>query len=102
MSSLSKYSARPRAHRAPGATLRRQRGAAVLLMIITLIVILTIVLAPRLTLWQGRNAASDRGYQTLRLAKAALLAHSPNPGARSAPLLRPLGQISLTPQRPIT
>ena len=91
-SSLSKYSAGPRS--APGATLRRQRGAAALFMIITLIVILTIVLAPRLTLWQVRNAGSDRGYQALMAAKAAILAHAANPGADVA-LGRRLGQISL-------
>jgi hypothetical protein len=88
-------------HPATGATLRRQRGAAVLLMIITLIVILTIVLAPRLTLWQVRNAASDRGYQTLMQAKAAILAHAANPGA-DAVAGRRLGQISLTPDLPVT
>jgi hypothetical protein len=70
-------------------------------MIITLIVILTIVLAPRLTLWQVRNAASDRGYQTLMQAKAAILAHAANPGADVA-LGRRLGQISLTPDLPVT
>jgi hypothetical protein len=96
----SKYSVWPRS--APGATLRRQRGAAALLMIITLIVILTIVLAPRLTLWQVRNAASDRGYQTLMAAKAAILAHAANPGADAPPVVRRLGQISLTPDLPIT
>src|SRR5882757_2270881 len=92
-------STRPQA--APGATRRRQRGAAVLLMIITLIVILTIVMAPRLTLWQVRNAASDRGYQTLMQAKAAILAHAANPGADAVPGRR-LGQISLTPDLPVT
>jgi hypothetical protein len=70
-------------------------------MIITLIVFLTIVLAPRLTLWQVRNAASDRGYQTLMQAKAAILAHAANPGA-DAVAGRRLGQISLTPDLPIT
>src|SRR5271165_783707 len=90
-----------RPHFGPGATLHRQRGAAVLLMIITLIVILTIVLAPRLTLWQVRNAAGDRGYQTLVAAKAAILAHAANPGADVA-LGRRLGQISLTPDLPVT
>jgi hypothetical protein len=70
-------------------------------MIITLIVILTIVLAPRLTLWQVRNAASDRGYQTLMNAKAAILAHAANPGA-DAVAGRRLGQISLTPDLPVT
>ena len=90
-----------RPHPATGAALRRQRGAAVLLMIITLIVILTIVLAPRLTLWQVRNAATDRGYQTLMDAKAAILAHAGSPGADSVPGRR-LGQISLTPDLPVT
>jgi hypothetical protein len=72
-------------------------------MIITLIVILTIVLAPRLTLWQVRNAASDRGYQTLMQAKAAILAHAANPGADAAgAAFRRLGQISLTPDLPVT
>jgi len=70
-------------------------------MIITLIVILTIVLAPRLTLWQVRNAASDRSYQTLMQAKAAILAHAANPGADAVPVRR-LGQISLTPDLPVT
>jgi hypothetical protein len=70
-------------------------------MIITLIVILTIVLAPRLTLWQVRNAASDRGYQTLMQAKAAILAHAGSPGADAAGFRR-LGQISLTPDLPTT
>src|SRR5258707_12116746 len=86
---------------APGATRRRQRGAAVLLMMITLIVILIIVMAPRLTLWQARNAASDRGYQTLMQAKTAILAHAANPGADAVPGRR-LGQISLTPDLPVT
>src|SRR6266702_1548728 len=99
--SLSKHSAWPRPQPAPRATLQRQRGAAVLLMIITLIVILTIVLAPRLTLWQVRNAASDRGYQTLMNAKAAILAHAANPGA-DAVAGRRLGQISFTPDLPVT
>jgi hypothetical protein len=71
-------------------------------MIITLIVFLTIVLAPRLTLWQVRNAASDRGYQTLTRAKAAILAHAANPGADAVPVVRRLGQISLTPDLPVT
>jgi hypothetical protein len=70
-------------------------------MIITLIVFLTIVLAPRLTLWQVRNAASDRGYQTLMRAKAAILAHAANPGA-DAVAGRRLGQISFTPDLPVT
>jgi hypothetical protein len=69
-------------------------------MIITLIVFLTIVLAPRLTLWQVRNAASDRGYRTLMNAKAAILAHAANPGADAAG--RRLGQISFTPDLPVT
>jgi hypothetical protein len=70
-------------------------------MIITLIVILTIVLAPRLTLWQVRNAAGDRGYRTLVQAKAAILAHAANPGADAVPGRR-LGQIALTPELPVT
>jgi hypothetical protein len=93
-----------RPHPATGATVRRQRGAAALLMIITLVVILTIVLAPRLTLWQVHNAASDRGYQTLTDAKAAILAHAGSPGAdavKTVPL-RQVGQISLTPDLPTT
>ena len=93
--SLSKHSERPR------ATLRRQRGAAVLLMIVALIVFLTIVMAPRLTLWQVHNAASDRGYQTLMAAKAAILAHAANPGA-DAVMGRRLGQIAFTPDLPVT
>jgi hypothetical protein len=88
-----------RLHPVRGGTLRRQRGAAVLLMIITLIVILTIVLAPRLTLWQVRNAATDHGYQILMDAKAAILAHAANPGA-DAVAGRRLGQISFTPDLP--
>jgi hypothetical protein len=79
--------------------LRRQRGGAALLMIITLIVVLTIVFAPRLTLWQIRNAANSRGYQSLIEAKAAILAHAANPGADAAG--RRLGQISLTPDLPV-
>jgi hypothetical protein len=70
-------------------------------MIITLIVILTIVLAPRLTLWQVRNAATDRGFQTLMQAKAAILAHAGSPGADVA-LGRRLGQIAFTPDLPVT
>jgi hypothetical protein len=69
-------------------------------MILTLIVILTIVLAPRLTLWQVHNAASDRGYQSLINAKAAILAHAANPGADAA-VVRRLGQISFTPDLPV-
>jgi hypothetical protein len=79
---------------------RRQRGAAALLMIITLIVLLTIIFAPRLTQWQVHNAARGRGYQTLIDAKAAILAHAGNPGADPIPGRR-LGQISLTPDLPI-
>jgi hypothetical protein len=72
-------------------------------MIITLIVILTIVLAPRLTLWQVRNAATDRGYHTLTEAKAAILAHAGSPGADAVPGTgRRLGQISFTPDLPVT
>jgi hypothetical protein len=94
-----------RPHPATGATLRRQRGAAALLMIITLVVILTIVLAPRLTLWQVRNSATDRGYQTLINARAAILAHAGSPAADPPPSdpanpTRKVGQISLTPDLP--
>ena len=70
-------------------------------MIITLIVLLTIVMAPRLTLWQVHNAAGGRGYQTLIDAKAAILAHAANPGADPVAGRR-LGQISLTPDLPVT
>ena len=77
-----------------------QQGAAALLLILTMIVILTIVLAPRLTLWQVHNAAGGRGYQTLMDAKAAILAHAANPGADTVPGRR-LGQISLTPDLPV-
>jgi hypothetical protein len=90
-----------RHHPIAGPDHRRQRGAAALLLIITLIVTLTIVLAPRLTLWQVHNAASGRGYQMLIDAKAAILAHAGNPGADPAPGRR-LGQIYLTPDLPIT
>src|SRR5450755_1731750 len=84
-------------HRRPaGMNRHRQRGAGALLMIITLIVLLTIVMAPRLTLWQVHNAAGGRGYQTLIDAKAAILAHAANPGADPVAGRR-LGQISLTP-----
>jgi hypothetical protein len=81
---------------------RRQRGAAVLLMILTLIVILTIVMAPRLTLWQVHNAATGRGYQTLIDAKAAILAHAAGPDADVLVMVPPrrLGQISFTPDLP--
>jgi hypothetical protein len=89
-----------RRHSAIGATLRSQRGAATLLMILTLIVILTIVLAPRLTLWQVRNAATGRGYQSLINAKAAILAHAGSPDADAPSIGRRLGQISLTPDLP--
>ncbi|HWJ36148.1 MAG TPA: hypothetical protein VNR70_12820 [Steroidobacteraceae bacterium] len=76
-------------------------------MIITLIVILTIALAPRLTLWQLRNSSTDRGFQTLIDAKAAILAHAANPGVNPSPSVDPypgrrLGQISLTPDLPIS
>lgn len=89
----------------PPRTLRRsaprhQQGAAALLLILTMIVVLTVVLAPRLTLWQVHNAAGGRGYQALRDAKAAILAHAANPGADAAPGRR-LGQISLTPDLPV-
>jgi hypothetical protein len=77
-----------------------QQGAAALLLILTMIVILTVVLAPRMTLWQLHNAAGGRGYQTLMVAKAAILAHAANPGADSVPGRR-LGQISLTPDLPV-
>lgn len=77
-----------------------QQGAAALLLILTMIVILTIVLAPRLTLWQVHNAAGERGYRTLTDAKAAILAHAANPGADAVPGRR-LGQISLTPDLPV-
>ncbi|MDP9013426.1 MAG: hypothetical protein M3O41_12350 [Pseudomonadota bacterium] len=87
-----------------GANRRRQRGAAALLMILTLIVIMTIVLAPRLTLWQVRNAAAGRGYQSLIAAKAAILAHAASPDADVTAMVPPrrLGQISLTPDLPVT
>jgi hypothetical protein len=88
----------PRAARTAGP--HDQRGAAALLMILTLIVILTIVLAPRLTLWQVHNAAAGRGYQSLLDAKAAILAHAANPGADTVPGRR-LGQIALTPDLPV-
>jgi hypothetical protein len=88
----------PRAARTAGP--HDQRGAAALLMILTLIVILTIVLAPRLTLWQVHNAAGGRGYQSLMDAKAAILAHAANPGADTVPGRR-LGQIALTPDLPV-
>jgi hypothetical protein len=93
---------RARAARTPGR--HAQRGAAALLLILTMIVILTIVLAPRLTLWQVHNAAGGRGYQTLMDAKAAILAHAANPGADPPPPAVPprrLGQISLTPDLPV-
>jgi hypothetical protein len=87
-----------------GASKHRQRGAAALLLIVTLVVILTIVLAPRLTLWQVHNAAGGRGYQTLIDAKAAILAYAANPDADMVPTVpaRRLGQISLTPDLPVT
>lgn len=91
----------PRA--APASGPHRQQGAAALLLILTMIVILTIVFAPRLTLWQVHNAASSRGYQTLMDAKTAILAHAANPGADAVPTVPPrrLGQISLTPDLPV-
>jgi hypothetical protein len=86
---------------APLSSPHRQRGAAALLLILTLIVVLTIVLAPRLTLWQVHNQASERNFQALIDAKAAILAHAGNPGAD--PIAgRRLGQISLTPDLPVT
>ena len=88
-----------------GAPPGRQCGAAALLMIITLIVILTIALAPRLTLWQTHNASNLRGYQSLIDAKAAILAYAGNPGADALPGPIPnrrLGQILLTPDLPVT
>jgi hypothetical protein len=87
-----------------GAGKYRQRGAAALLLIITLIVILTIVLAPRLTLWQVHNTAGGRGYQTLIDAKAAILAYAANPAADMVATVpaRRLGQISLTPDLPVS
>src|SRR5229473_6359203 len=90
---------RTRAARSAGP--HGQQGAAALLLILTMIVILTIVLAPRLTLWQVHNAAGGRGYQRLLDAKAAILAHAGNPGADTVPGRR-LGQISLTPDLPIS
>jgi hypothetical protein len=89
-----------RARAARTARPHAQRGAAALLLILTMIVILTIVLAPRLTLWQVHNAAGGRGYQSLIDAKAAILAHAANPGADAVPGRR-LGQISLTPDLPV-
>jgi hypothetical protein len=86
---------------AEGASRYRQRGAAALLLIITLVVILTIVLAPRLTLWQVHDATSGRGYQTLIDAKAAILTYAANPDADLVPTGRRLGQISLTPDLPV-
>jgi hypothetical protein len=73
-------------------------------MILTLIVLLTIVMAPRLTLWQVHNAASGRGYQALIDAKAAILAHAASPDADVVPPMpagRRLGQISFTPDLPV-
>jgi hypothetical protein len=88
---------------ASGAGRYRQCGAAALLLIITLVVILTIVLAPRLTLWQVHDAAGGRGYQTLIDAKAAILAYAANPDADQVPPVpaRRLGQIWLTPDLPV-
>jgi len=89
-----------RTRAAPKSGPHAQRGAAALLLILTMIVILTIVLAPRLTLWQVHNAAGGRGYQSLVDAKAAILGHAANPGADAVPGRR-LGQISLTPDLPV-
>lgn len=89
---------RPRAACTPGP--QHQQGAAALLLILTMIVILTVVLAPRLTLWQVHNAAGGRGYQALMDAKSAILAHAANPGADAVPGRR-LGQISITPDLPV-
>src|SRR5947208_1549899 len=87
-----------------GSRKYRQRGAAALILIVTLIVILSIVLAPRLTLWQVHNAAGGRGYQALIDAKAAVLAYAANPdadmGSPIPPPPRRLGQIWLTPDLP--
>jgi hypothetical protein len=80
--------------------MKRQRGAAVLLLILTMIVMLTIVLAPRMTLWQARNASVGLGSQALIDAKAAILAYAANPGA-DAVAGRRLGQILLTPDLPV-
>ncbi|HEY2676392.1 MAG TPA: hypothetical protein VGI65_05435 [Steroidobacteraceae bacterium] len=80
--------------------MKRQRGAAVLLLILTMIVMLTIVLAPRMTLWQVHNAAAGVGSQALIDAKAAILAYAANPGADAAGTRR-LGQILLTPDLPV-
>jgi hypothetical protein len=96
---------RARHHVEKGTNRRRQRGAGALLLIITLIVMLTIVFAPRFTAWQMHNEASGRGYQSLIDAKTAILAHASNPDADPVPLpipARRLGQISLTPDLPIS
>jgi hypothetical protein len=84
-----------------GAGGQRQRGAAVLLLILTMIVMLTIVLAPRMTLWQLRNAEVGLGSQSLIDAKTAILAYAANPGADTVPGRR-LGQILLTPDLPVS
>jgi hypothetical protein len=89
-----------RSHSTIGIGGRRQRGAAVLLLILTMIVMLTIVLAPRMTLWQLHNAEAGIGSQTLIDAKAAILAYAANPGADAVPGRR-LGQILLTPDLPV-
>ena len=80
---------------------RRQRGAAALLMIMALIVLLSIILVPRMTLWEVHNAAVGRGSQALINAKTAILAYAANPGADALPGRR-LGQILLTPDLPVT
>jgi hypothetical protein len=79
---------------------QRQRGAAVLLLVITMIVMMTIILAPRMTVWQMHNASKGVGSQALIGAKAAILAYAVNPGADSVPGRR-LGQILLTPDLPV-
>jgi len=89
-----------RTHSTIGVGGQRQRGAAVLLLILTLIVMLTIVLAPRMTLWQMHNAAVGVGSQSLIDAKSAILAYAANPGA-DAVAGRRLGQILLTPDLPV-
>jgi hypothetical protein len=89
-----------RTHSKISACGQRQRGAAVLLLIITLIVMMTIVLAPRMTVWQMHNTQKGVGSQALIDVKAAILAYAANPGADSVPGRR-LGQILLTPDLPV-
>jgi hypothetical protein len=79
---------------------RRQRGAAVLMFIIVLIVALSMILGAGASLWQRRNAATDRGYQSLIDTKSALLAYAANPGMDPVAGRR-IGQILLTPDLPI-